>query len=53
MMKGEVKNHIPIWGPRLEYQMITSYLDRPVQSFTEKGNGMMLKIAFNWAEPFL
>ena len=52
-VKGEVKNHIPIWGIRLEYHTITSYPYRPVQSFIEKGNGIMLKIASNRAEPFL
>jgi hypothetical protein len=52
-MKGEVKNHIPIWRLGLEYQTIASCPDEPVQSFVEKSNDMTLKIVFDRAEPFL
>jgi hypothetical protein len=52
-MKGEVKNHIPIWRLGLEYQTIASCPYEPVQSFVEKSNDMTLKIVFDQAEPFL
>ena len=46
-MKGEVKNHIPVWSFGVEDHIIARYPNWPVQTFAKEGNSTSLKISIN------